>query len=58
MGCWISYGLGSMNDNLPTFVVLPDHRGLASNGAEELGCRLPAVRAFRHRDLSRARDAD
>jgi hypothetical protein len=32
MGCWISYGLGSMNDNLPTFVVLPDHRGYASNG--------------------------
>ena len=30
-GCWVSYGLGSMNDNLPTFVVLPDHRGLASN---------------------------
>lgn len=34
MGCWISYGLGSMNDNLPTFVVLPDHRGLASNGTK------------------------
>ncbi|MFN0088017.1 MAG: DUF1501 domain-containing protein [Blastocatellia bacterium] len=33
-GCWISYGLGSMNDNLPTFVVLPDHRGLASNGVK------------------------
>jgi hypothetical protein len=33
MGCWISYGLGSMNENLPTFVVLPDHRGLASNGS-------------------------
>jgi hypothetical protein len=32
MGSWISYGLGSMNDNLPTFVVLPDHRGYASNG--------------------------
>lgn len=32
MGCWISYGLGSLNDNLPTFVVLPDHRGLPSNG--------------------------
>ncbi len=31
-GCWVSYGLGSLNDNLPTFVVLPDHRGLASNG--------------------------
>jgi hypothetical protein len=32
MGCWISYGLGAINDNLPTFVVLPDHRGYASNG--------------------------
>ena len=32
MGCWVSYGLGSMNENLPTFVVLPDHRGFASNG--------------------------
>ncbi len=34
MGCWISYGLGSMNDNLPAFVVLPDHRGFASNGTK------------------------
>ncbi|TCO93458.1 uncharacterized protein DUF1501 [Chthoniobacter flavus] len=33
-GCWVSYGLGSMNDNLPTFVVLPDHRGFASNGVK------------------------
>lgn len=32
MGAWISYGLGSLTDNLPTFVVLPDHRGYASNG--------------------------
>ena len=32
MGAWISYGLGSINENLPTFVVLPDHRGFASNG--------------------------
>lgn len=32
MGCWASYGLGSMNRDLPTFVVLPDHRGFASNG--------------------------
>lgn len=32
MGSWISYGLGSINENLPTFVVLPDHRGFASNG--------------------------
>ncbi len=33
-GSWISYALGSENDNLPSFVVLPDHRGLASNGAK------------------------
>jgi hypothetical protein len=33
-GCWVSYGLGSLNDNLPTFVVLPDQRGLASNGVK------------------------
>jgi len=33
-GCWVSYGLGSMNENLPTFVVLPDHRGLPSNGVK------------------------
>jgi hypothetical protein len=33
MGAWISYGLGSLSDNLPTFVVLPDVRGLAPNGA-------------------------
>lgn len=32
MGAWISYGLGSLNDNLPTFVVLPDARGYAPNG--------------------------
>src|SRR5262249_12866686 len=32
MGCWVSYALGSIKENLPTFVVLPDHRGFASNG--------------------------
>ena len=34
MGSWIGYGLGSANENLPAFVVLPDHRGLASNGTK------------------------
>ncbi len=34
MGCWVSYGLGSENENLPAFVVLPDHRGLPSNGVK------------------------
>ena len=43
MGSWVSYGLGSMNDNLPTFVVLPDHRGFASNGPKNWGSAfLPA----------------
>jgi hypothetical protein len=32
MGAWVSYGLGSMNGNLPTFIVLPDSRGFAPNG--------------------------
>jgi len=32
MGSWISYGLGRLTDNLPTFVVLPDPRGLPPNG--------------------------
>jgi hypothetical protein len=31
MGSWISYALGSLADNLPTFVVLPDARGLPYN---------------------------
>lgn len=44
MGSWVSYGLGSMNDNLPTFVVLPDHRGFASNGPKNWSSAfLPAV---------------
>ena len=33
-GSWVSYGLGSINENLPTFVVLPDHRGFGSNGVK------------------------
>ncbi len=42
-GSWVTYGLGSENENLPAFVVLPDHRGLASNGAKNWGTAfLPA----------------
>ncbi len=44
MGAWISYGLGAMNDNLPTFVVLPDPRGFAPNGpANHAAAFLPAT---------------
>jgi hypothetical protein len=32
MGAWVSYALGNANDNLPTFVVLPDSRGFAPGG--------------------------
>src|SRR5262249_14817544 len=32
-GAWIAYGLGRLTDELPTFVVLPDPRGLPYNGA-------------------------
>src|SRR4051812_38369400 len=32
MGAWISYGLGSLRDNVPAFVALPDARGLPYNG--------------------------
>lgn len=43
MGSWISYALGAINENLPTFVVLPDHRGFASNGPKNWGSAfLPA----------------
>ena len=31
LGAWISYGLGNLCDNLPTFVVLPDAKGLPYN---------------------------
>ena len=44
MGAWVSYGLGSLSENLPAFVVLPDPR-LRAQRPGELGCRLPAGRA-------------
>jgi hypothetical protein len=44
MGGWISYGLGSLNRELPTFVVLPDVRGFAPNGPANWGAGfLPAA---------------
>ena len=43
IGAWISYGLGSLSENLPTFVVLPDARGFAPNGPKNWGSAfLPA----------------
>lgn len=37
VGAWVSYGLGSLNQDLPTFVVLPDSRGYAPNGPANWG---------------------
>jgi hypothetical protein len=31
LGAWVSYGLGSLSNNLPTFIVLPDPKGLPYN---------------------------
>jgi len=33
MGSWVAYGLGSLSDSLPTFVVLPDGRGDPNGGS-------------------------
>lgn len=33
LGSWLSYGLGSISDSLPSFVVLPDARSLPNGGA-------------------------
>ena len=44
MGAWVTYGLGTLNENLPSFVVLPDVRGLPPGGILNWGAGfLPAV---------------
>lgn len=37
MGSWITYGLGSENENLPGFIVFSDHRGGPIGGAPNWG---------------------
>ena len=44
LGAWLSYGLGNLGDDLPTFVVLPDARGLPYNNLGNFSSGfLPAV---------------
>lgn len=44
MGAWIAHGLGSLTDNLPVFVALPDSRGVPPNGPANWGAGfLPAA---------------
>ena len=44
MGAWVTYGLGSESADLPSFVVLPDSRGLPPGGVINWGAGfLPAI---------------
>jgi hypothetical protein len=46
LGAWVSYGLGRLGDNLPTFVVMPDSRGLPYNNLGNFSSGfLPVVHA-------------
>jgi len=46
VGSWISYGLGKLSDEVPAFVVLPDHRGLPYNNTGNFSAGfLPAAHA-------------
>lgn len=38
MGAWISYGLGTENQDLPAYVVLEDPKGLPINGTQNWQC--------------------
>lgn len=37
LGAWATYGLGSVNDNMPAFVVMPDPAGWVKGGAPAWG---------------------
>ena len=54
LGSWVTYGLGTLNQNLPGYVVLLDHRGGPISGPPNWvpdSCRRPT------RELSSARAA-
>ena len=56
LGAWISYGLGRLTDELPTFVVLPDHRGLPYNNTGNFSSAfLPAEHTQPSSNLTRQR---
>src|SRR4026209_2400411 len=37
VGAWVTYGLGSENQNLPAFAVLPDFRSVPFSGSQQWG---------------------
>ena len=58
MGAWIRYGLGNLTDNLPTFVVLPDPRGLPYNNQGNFYLGLLAGQPPGHRHQGHGANAD
>ena len=57
MGSWVTYGLGSETDDLPSFVVLPDPRGLPPGGVINWGAGfLPAVHQATTLDIREGRE--
>ncbi|MFO0940214.1 MAG: DUF1501 domain-containing protein [Pirellulales bacterium] len=51
LGSWVTYALGSENQNLPAYVAIPDPRGVPQNGSNNWGAGfLPA--AFQGTTLS------
>jgi Protein of unknown function (DUF1501) len=43
LGAWLSYGLGTVNQNLPAYVALPDFRSIPFSGSQQWGSAfLPA----------------
>ena len=57
-GSWISYALGSVNENLPDFVVLPDPARYAAQWRSELVRRISAGGASGHHDSRGHADSD
>ncbi|MEO0415228.1 MAG: DUF1501 domain-containing protein [Verrucomicrobiota bacterium] len=73
-GSWVSYALGTDNENLPSYVVLPDHRGFASNGVKNWssmflpaenqgtvirpGAQTPINDLYRPKSISKEADAE
>jgi len=57
VGSWVSYGLGSENENLPGFIVFTDHRGGPINGPPKLEQRISAGRLSGH-PIARRIDPD
>jgi hypothetical protein len=56
LGSWVSYGLGTENQDLPAFVVLPDPAGAVKGGPPAWGSGyLPATYQGRRCDRARAR---